>query len=76
MPPLEIAPEWVEQVRAQVPELPDAKRTRFETEFGLSAYDADQLTREKSVALYFEQARQNAEAALAIFDQSQIQPKT
>jgi aspartyl-tRNA(Asn)/glutamyl-tRNA(Gln) amidotransferase subunit B len=56
LPPLEIASEWVEQVRAQLPELPDAKRTRFETEFGLSAYDADQLTREKSVALYFEQA--------------------
>jgi aspartyl-tRNA(Asn)/glutamyl-tRNA(Gln) amidotransferase subunit B len=56
LPPLEIAPEWVEQVRAQLPELPDAKRTRFETDFGLSAYDADQLTREKSVALYFEQA--------------------
>ena len=56
LPPLEIAPEWVEQVRAQLPELPDAKRTRFEMEFGLSAYDAEQLTREKSVALYFEQA--------------------
>jgi aspartyl-tRNA(Asn)/glutamyl-tRNA(Gln) amidotransferase subunit B len=56
LPPLEIAPEWIEQVRAQLPELPDAKRTRFETEFGLSAYDADQLTREKSVARYFEQA--------------------
>ena len=56
LPPLVIAPEWVETLRAGLPELPDAKRARFEQEFGLSPYDADLLTREKAVALYFEQA--------------------
>lgn len=58
LPPLVIAPKWVEQLRAQLPELPDVKRARFEREFGLSAYDADQLTRERAVAEYFEQAVQ------------------
>ncbi len=56
LPPLVIAREWVDEVRAQLPELPDVKRARFEQEFGLSAYDADQLTRDKHVALYFEHA--------------------
>ncbi len=56
LPPLAIAPEWVEQLRLRLPELPDVKRARFEAEFGLSAYDADLLTREKAVALYFQQA--------------------
>jgi len=56
LPPLAIAQEWVDAIRAQLPELPDAKRARFEKEFGLSPYDADLLTREKAVALFYEQA--------------------
>jgi aspartyl-tRNA(Asn)/glutamyl-tRNA(Gln) amidotransferase subunit B len=56
LPPLLIAPEWVDEIRAGLPELPDLKRARFEEAFGLSAYDADQLTRERTVAEYFEQA--------------------
>ena len=56
LPPLAIAQEWIDAIRAELPELPDAKRARFEQEFGLSAYDADLLTREKALALYFEKA--------------------
>jgi aspartyl-tRNA(Asn)/glutamyl-tRNA(Gln) amidotransferase subunit B len=56
LPPLVIAAEWVEAIRVQLPELPDMKRARFETEFGLSPYDADLLTREKAVAHYYEDA--------------------
>src|SRR5690606_6510852 len=54
LPPLVIAPEWVEQVKAQMPELPAQKRARFEQELGLSAYDAAQLTMSRASADYFE----------------------
>jgi aspartyl-tRNA(Asn)/glutamyl-tRNA(Gln) amidotransferase subunit B len=48
--------KWVEQIRASLPELPDAKRARFVTELGLPEYDADLLTSEKPVAEWFEKA--------------------
>jgi aspartyl-tRNA(Asn)/glutamyl-tRNA(Gln) amidotransferase subunit B len=54
LPPLMISREWVERVRAQMPELPDAKRARFEQQYGLSAQDAEALTAERPLADYFE----------------------
>lgn len=54
LPPLVIAAEWVERVRATMPELPDAMRERFVREFGLSEYDAAVLTQSKAMASYFE----------------------
>ena len=54
LPPLVISPQWVEEVRAAMPELPAALRRRFETEHGLSAYDAAQLTASRDMAAYFE----------------------
>ena len=54
LPPLVISREWVEEVRARLPELPEARRDRFMAEYGLPLYDADQLIREKAVADYFE----------------------
>ena len=54
LPPLVIAPEWVERVKAGMPELPGAKRKRFEAELGLTGYDAAQLTMDRAVADYFE----------------------
>ncbi|MBI3762295.1 MAG: Asp-tRNA(Asn)/Glu-tRNA(Gln) amidotransferase subunit GatB [Chloroflexi bacterium] len=56
LPPLEISREWVEQIRAGLPELPDAKRARFVRDFGLSRYDASVLVAERNVAGYFEQS--------------------
>jgi aspartyl-tRNA(Asn)/glutamyl-tRNA(Gln) amidotransferase subunit B len=52
--PLVISPEWIEQVRATLPELPDAKRTRFVEELGLSAYDAEVLAADRALADYFD----------------------
>ncbi|HQR54925.1 MAG TPA: Asp-tRNA(Asn)/Glu-tRNA(Gln) amidotransferase subunit GatB [Burkholderiaceae bacterium] len=52
--PLEIAPEWIERVRGQLPELPGAMRERFVRAYGLSEYDAQTLTASKSMAQYFE----------------------
>jgi aspartyl-tRNA(Asn)/glutamyl-tRNA(Gln) amidotransferase subunit B len=54
--PLEVSPAWIEEVRRTMPELPEARRARFEREFGLSTYDAGVLTASKELADYFESA--------------------
>jgi aspartyl-tRNA(Asn)/glutamyl-tRNA(Gln) amidotransferase subunit B len=56
LPPLVVEPGWVEQVRASLPELPAARLHRFETQYGLSSYDAGVLVTEQVVASYFEEA--------------------
>ena len=53
--PVEIESAWVAEVRAELPELPDAKAARYENELELSAYDARRLTTDRDVAAYFEQ---------------------
>ena len=55
LPPLVIAPEWIERVKAAMPELPAHKRARFESELGLTGYDAAQLTMDRAVSSYFEE---------------------
>jgi aspartyl-tRNA(Asn)/glutamyl-tRNA(Gln) amidotransferase subunit B len=54
LPPLVIAQEWIERVKATMPELPGAMRERFVREFGLPEYDAAVLTQSKAMASYFE----------------------
>jgi aspartyl-tRNA(Asn)/glutamyl-tRNA(Gln) amidotransferase subunit B len=54
LPPLTIAEQWINDVRASMPELPDAQRSRFETQYGLTAYDAAQLTSARESSAYFE----------------------
>ncbi len=56
LPPLEVSRAWVEQIRAQLPELPEARGQRFVTEFGLTDKETRLLTSDKSLADYFEQA--------------------
>jgi aspartyl-tRNA(Asn)/glutamyl-tRNA(Gln) amidotransferase subunit B len=56
LPPLVVGEEWVEEVRHSLPELPAARRARFERELGLSAYDAEVLTARRDVADYYEAA--------------------
>ena len=52
--PLTIDSDFVAEVVASMPELPDARRTRFESDYGLSAYDADVLTSSRGQADYYE----------------------
>ncbi len=52
--PLKLNDEWLEEVRATLPELPDAKRERFMFEYGLSAYDATVLTASRELADFYE----------------------
>jgi len=54
--PLEISPEWIEQVRATLPELPQSKQSRYVGVLGLSAYDASILTASREMADFFETA--------------------
>jgi aspartyl-tRNA(Asn)/glutamyl-tRNA(Gln) amidotransferase subunit B len=56
LPPLVIAPEWVERVRAEMPELPRLMAERFQKDYGLPAYDAAMVTQSKAFAGYFEEA--------------------
>ncbi len=57
--PVEIDDAWIEEVRASLPELPDAKKSRFMGEYGLPEYDADWLTADRPVADYFEAVVKN-----------------
>ncbi|MBW1717976.1 MAG: Asp-tRNA(Asn)/Glu-tRNA(Gln) amidotransferase subunit GatB [Deltaproteobacteria bacterium] len=53
--PVEIDNAWMDSVKEELPELPDAKCARFEEQYGLSDYDAGILTASKSLADYFEE---------------------
>ena len=56
LPPLVIGRDWVEKTRAELGELPRVMAARFVTDYGLSEYDAGQLTQSKTMAGYFEAA--------------------
>jgi aspartyl-tRNA(Asn)/glutamyl-tRNA(Gln) amidotransferase subunit B len=54
LPPLFVSRKWVEAVKSHLTELPEARRDRFVSEFGLPLYDANLLTNSKPMADYFE----------------------
>jgi aspartyl-tRNA(Asn)/glutamyl-tRNA(Gln) amidotransferase subunit B len=54
--PVEVSPELIEKLKAELPELPDQKRARFIEELGLSDYDSENLTSSRDMAVYFETA--------------------
>lgn len=56
--PVVIERSYLDRLKAQLPELPTQKRERFQSEFGLSAYDADVLSASREMADYFEQVEQ------------------
>jgi len=56
LPPLVIAPDWVERVRAGMPELPRLMAERFQRDYGLPAYDASMMTQSKAFGAWFEAA--------------------
>ena len=63
--PLEIEQAWINDLAAQLPELPDAKKHRFINDFGLSNYDANVLTAETQNASYFEKVAQGRDGKVA-----------
>ena len=54
LPPLVMDRAWIEKIRARLPELPEARRDRFMTQYGLPLYDANILIGSKAMADYFE----------------------
>jgi aspartyl-tRNA(Asn)/glutamyl-tRNA(Gln) amidotransferase subunit B len=54
LPPLLTSPEWLAEIKARLPELPATRRTRYQTEFGLSAYDAGVLVNDAAATAMFE----------------------
>lgn len=62
--PLVLDPAWVKQIEETLPELPDAKKARLQSQYGLSAYDAGVLIIESDRADYFEAAAKGRDAKL------------
>ena len=58
LPPLLVAPEWVERERAAMPELPRQRASRLQQQYDLPAHDAGLLTASAATADYFESAAQ------------------
>ena len=56
LPPLRVNPNWIEEIRASLPELPEALRDRFMSQYGLSHEDAALLTATRPLALYVQEA--------------------
>jgi aspartyl-tRNA(Asn)/glutamyl-tRNA(Gln) amidotransferase subunit B len=56
LPPLHVAPSWVESVKASMPELPRVMAQRFVEQYGLPEYDATTLTQSQAMGAYFETA--------------------
>ncbi len=54
LPPLVISPQWIDEVREGMPELPGVMAARFQKEYGLPAYDASMMTQSKAFGIFFE----------------------
>ncbi|MFM7523620.1 MAG: Asp-tRNA(Asn)/Glu-tRNA(Gln) amidotransferase subunit GatB [Betaproteobacteria bacterium] len=67
LPPLMVAQEWIDRVKASLPELPGAMRERFVKDYQLPEYDAMVLTQSKAMAAYFE-------AVVAVAGKEQAKP--
>lgn len=63
--PLEFDEDWVEEIRAHLPELPDEKKSRLMADFDLSSYDAGILVGEPEIAAYFEEVAAGRDAKQA-----------
>lgn len=63
--PLEIDQKWVDQIKSNLPELPDAKKARFMADFGMTEYDASVLTAEVASANFFEKTAKGRDGKTA-----------
>ena len=63
--PLVLQPDWVEKIKAALPELPDERKARYIKDFGLSIYDAGVLVAEKETAVFFEAVAKGRDAKQA-----------
>lgn len=54
LPPIHISDDWIEEVRASIPEMPDKRRERYTQDWGIPAYDADVLTQTKEMSDFYD----------------------
>ena len=64
--PLDLEQAWIDDIKASLPELPDDKRKRLMSEYGLSQYDAIVLISEQAKADYFETAAKGSQAGVEL----------
>ena len=77
LPPLALDRKWVEEIKAKLPELPEARRDRFMAEYGLTLYDASLLTSSKSMADYFEEfMKEGIPGNLSLTERAKLGSKT
>jgi aspartyl-tRNA(Asn)/glutamyl-tRNA(Gln) amidotransferase subunit B len=62
--PLELDPAWIKEIEAKLPELPDAKKARLQSQYGLTAYDAGVLIGDQARADFYEAAAKGRDAKL------------
>jgi aspartyl-tRNA(Asn)/glutamyl-tRNA(Gln) amidotransferase subunit B len=65
LPPLQTTPQWLAEIRSRLPELPAARRARYQTDLGLSAYDAGVIVNDAAASELFEGAVASGRADLA-----------
>ncbi|BBB92378.1 MAG TPA: Asp-tRNA(Asn)/Glu-tRNA(Gln) amidotransferase subunit GatB [Methylomusa anaerophila] len=64
--PIVVDPAWVDDIRASLPELPDARKARLMANYGLSSYDAETITASREMADYYDEiVKKGAEAKVA-----------
>ncbi len=66
LPPLVLTQEFVDEIRKTLPELPDAKKVRYMSEFGIPEYDAGVLTIDTEISAYFEQLIKKHDAKISV----------
>lgn len=66
LPPLVLTQEFIDQIKNSLPELPDAKNARYVRDFGITEYDANLITSDAEIAVYFEKLIQKHEPKLAV----------
>ena len=59
LPPIELTPEDIEKIKSEIGEMPDAKKRKFTTNFGLSESDSDIILSDPNIAKYFEEVVEN-----------------
>jgi aspartyl-tRNA(Asn)/glutamyl-tRNA(Gln) amidotransferase subunit B len=64
--PLRVSPEFIAEVKSDLPELPDQKKERYIKEFSITAYDADVITADRDIAEFFEYIAQKTNPKLAV----------
>ena len=66
LPPIEVSPAWVDEIKVGLPELPEARRQRFISAYGLTDKEAALLTADKSLADYFEKVVSSSKSPVKI----------